>query len=406
MTDIENIQVENDNAAMRDALDSVQEVKVGDIVQCEVLALEERQAVVSILGTGVEGVVPLKELSTIPTEDINEVVKVGDILDVVVITSIGKDKENGSYLLSKRRLDAREIWAGIETSLENNETIEALVTNVVRGGLIVDVGVRGFVPASMVESHFVSDFNEYKGQTMTVKIIEIEPSENRLILSHKAVLEEEAQKNKEEFLANLKEDDILTGKVARITNFGAFVNLIGGIDGLVHVSEMSHNHTTKPSDIVQVGEEVRVKVLSISADKSRVSLSIRALTDGPWDLVEEKAPVESVFTGVIKRLTSFGAFVEILPGVEGLVHISQISHKHIATPHEVLEVGQTVTVKVLEVNPLERRLALSIKALEEKEVEPVEVVEKYVMPEESTGFTLGDILGKELENAAKIDSED
>lgn len=406
MTDVENIQVENDNAAMRDALDSVQEVKVGDIVQCEVLALEERQAVVSILGTGVEGVVPLKELSTIPTEDINEVVKVGDILDVVVITSIGKDKENGSYLLSKRRLDAREIWAGIETSLENNETIEALVTNVVRGGLIVDVGVRGFVPASMVESHFVSDFNEYKGQTMTVKIIEIEPSENRLILSHKAVLEEEAQKNKEEFLANLKEDDILTGKVARITNFGAFVNLIGGIDGLVHVSEMSHNHTTKPSDIVQVGEEVRVKVLSISADKSRVSLSIRALTDGPWDLVEEKAPVESVFTGVIKRLTSFGAFVEILPGVEGLVHISQISHKHIATPHEVLEVGQTVTVKVLEVNPLERRLALSIKALEEKEVEPVEVVEKYVMPEESTGFTLGDILGKELENAAKIDSED
>ncbi|WP_314059483.1 30S ribosomal protein S1 [uncultured Vagococcus sp.] len=406
MTDVENIQVENDNAVMRDALDSVQEVKVGDIVQCEVLALEERQAVVSILGTGVEGVVPLKELSTIPTEDINEVVKVGDILDVVVITSIGKDKENGSYLLSKRRLDAREIWAGIETSLENNETIEALVTNVVRGGLIVDVGVRGFVPASMVESHFVSDFNEYKGQTMTVKIIEIEPSENRLILSHKAVLEEEAQKNKEEFLANLKEDDILTGKVARITNFGAFVNLIGGIDGLVHVSEMSHNHTTKPSDIVQVGEEVRVKVLSISADKSRVSLSIRALTDGPWDLVEEKAPVESVFTGVIKRLTSFGAFVEILPGVEGLVHISQISHKHIATPHEVLEVGQTVTVKVLEVNPLERRLALSIKALEEKEVEPVEVVEKYVMPEESTGFTLGDILGKELENAAKIDSED
>ena len=406
MTDVENIQVENDNAVMRDALDSVQEVKVGDIVQCEVLALEERQAVVSILGTGVEGVVPLKELSTIPTEDINEVVKVGDILDVVVITSIGKDKENGSYLLSKRRLDAREIWAGIETSLENNETIEALVTNVVRGGLIVDVGVRGFVPASMVESHFVSDFNEYKGQTMTVKIIEIEPSENRLILSHKAVLEEEAQKNKEEFLANLKEDDILTGKVARITNFGAFVNLIGGIDGLVHVSEMSHNHTTKPSDIVQVGEEVRVKVLSISADKSRVSLSIRALTDGPWDLVEEKAPVESVFTGVIKRLTSFGAFVEILPGVEGLVHISQISHKHIATPHEVLELGQTVTVKVLEVNPLDRRLALSIKALEEKEVEPVEVVEKYVMPEESTGFTLGDILGKELENAAKIDSED
>ncbi|MBP1040613.1 30S ribosomal protein S1 [Vagococcus sp. BWB3-3] len=408
MTEVENNQVENDNAAttMRDALESVQEVKVGDIVQCEVLALEERQAVVSILGTGVEGVVPLKELSTIPTEDINEIVKVGDILDVVVITSIGKDKENGSYLLSKRRLDAREIWAGIEASLENNETIEALVTDVVRGGLVVDVGVRGFVPASMVENHFVSDFNEYKGKTMTVKIIEIEPSENRLILSHKAVLQEEAKKNKEEFLANVKEGEILTGKVARITNFGAFVNLVEGVDGLVHVSEMSHSHIAKPHDIVSVGDEVTVKVLSVSPDEGRVSLSIRALTDGPWDNIEEKAPAGSILTGVIKRLTSFGAFVEIFPGVEGLVHISQISHKHIATPHEMLEEGQTVTVKVLEVHPIDRRLALSIKALEEKEVTPAEVEEEYVMPEESTGFTLGDILGKELESVSETDNDD
>lgn len=406
MTDVENKQVENDNATMRDALESVQEVKVGDIVQCEVLALEEKQAVVSILGTGVEGVIPLKELSTIPTEDINDVVKVGDILDVVVITTIGTDKENGSYLLSKRRLDAKEIWAGIETSLETNETIEALVTDVVRGGLVVDVGVRGFVPASMVENHFVSDFNEYKGRMLTVKIIEIEPSENRLILSHKAVVQEEAKKNKEEFLTNLAEGDVRSGKVARLTNFGAFINLAEGIDGLVHVSEMSHNHTAKPADICSVGDDVTVKVLSVLPAEGRISLSIKALTDGPWDDIEEKIPVGMVLSGIIKRLTSFGAFVEILPGVEGLVHISQISHKHIATPHEVLEVGQSVTVKVLEVNPGERRLALSIKVLEEKEGVAPEEKEEYVMPEESTGFTLGDILGKELEKVVDADTEE
>lgn len=395
----ENKQVENNNETMEAAMNSVQEVNVGDIVKGEVLAVEDKQVIVGIEGAGVEGVVPAKELSTTPVEDISELVKVGDRLDLVVITSIGKDKENGSYLLSKRRLDAKKIWEEIEEDFQAGKIIEAPVTNVVKGGLVVDVGVRGFVPASMVEDHFVADFSEYKGQTLAFKIIEIEPSENRLILSHKAVVEAEKESKKKDILAELHDGAIVSGKVARLTDFGAFVDL-GGIDGLVHVSEIAHQHVAKPSDLLTVGDDVTVKILSINPEEERVSLSIKETLAGPWEDIENKAAVGSVLDGLVKRLTSFGAFVEVFPGVEGLVHISQISHKHIATPHEVLQEGQEVQVKVLEINPEEHRIALSIKALEakpESQEEPKEVQE-YELPEENIGFTMGDILGDALKD--------
>lgn len=401
MTEFENNQVESGNESMEAALDNFQEVKVGDIVKGEVLAIEDKQAIVGIEGAGVEGVVPAKELSTLPVEDINEAVKVGDVLELVVISAIGKDKENGSYLLSKRRLDAKKVWEDIEKDFQEGKIIEAPVTNVVKGGLVVDVGVRGFVPASMVEDHFVADFEDYKGKTLTFKIVEIEPSENRLILSHKAVVEAEKAKQKEALLADLYEGQEVEGKVARLTDFGAFVDL-GGIDGLVHVSEISHGHVGKPSDVLSVGDTVNVRILSVDADKERVSLSIKNTLPGPWTNIEEQAAVGSVLTGTVKRLTSFGAFVEVFPGVEGLIHISQISHKHIATPHEVLQEGDEVQVKVLEVNPSEHRIALSIKALEKAENtnETQEVSEDdYQLPEESTGFTMGDILGDALKDS-------
>lgn len=392
-----NNQVEG-SQSMADALENFGEVKIGDVVKGEVLAIEDKQAIVGIEGAGVEGVVPAKELSTLPVEDINEIVKVGDVLELVVISSIGKDKENGSYLLSKRRLDAKKVWADIEQEFKDGKIIEAPVTDVVKGGLVVDVGVRGFVPASMVEDHFVADFSSYKGQTLAFKIVEIEPSENRLILSHKAIVEEEKAGKKQELLASLHEGDKVEGTVARLTDFGAFVDL-GGIDGLVHVSEISHSHIAKPSDALKVGDKVQVAVLSVDPDRERISLSIKDTLPGPWDNIEEKAAPGTVLDGTVKRLTSFGAFVEVFPGVEGLVHISQISHKHIATPHEVLTEGDQVQVKVLEVNPEEHRIALSIKALEEKPAdakEEVEETEDYVLPEETTGFSMGDILGAAL----------
>ncbi|WP_369669349.1 30S ribosomal protein S1 [Enterococcus faecium] len=403
-------QNQENNQSMEDAMKSVQEVKVGDVVKGEVLVIEDKQVIVGIEGAGVEGVVPAKELSTLPVEDISEVVKVGDVLDLVVISTIGKDKENGSYLLSKRRLDAKKVWEDIERDFQEGKVIEAPVTNVVKGGLVVDVGVRGFVPASMVEDHFVADFSDYKGKTLSFKIIEIEPSENRLILSHKAVVENEREEKKKEILSTIHEGDVLSGRVARLTDFGAFVDL-GGIDGLVHVSEISHSHVAKPSDVLAVNDDVNVKVLSINPEQERVSLSIKDTQPGPWSEIDTKAPVGTVLDGTVKRLTSFGAFVEVFPGVEGLVHISQISHKHIATPHEVLHEGDEVKVKVLEIHPEEHRIALSIKALEEKpasEEEPKNV-KSYELPEENTGFTMGDILGdalkEEVEEKATDDSE-
>ena len=384
---------------MEEALNSVQEIHIGDIVKGEVLAIEDKQVIVAILGTGLEGVIPAKELSTTPTDDLESLVKVGDELDLVVISRIGNDKENGSYLLSKRRLDAKKLWEEIEAKYAAGEIVDATITNVVKGGLVADLGIRAFIPASMVEDHFVKDFSKYKGQTLKCKIVEIEPSENRLILSHKVVAEEEKQKQKEAVFASIHKGDQIEGAVARLTNFGAFIDL-GGVDGLVHVSEISHTHVAKPSDVLKVGEKVNVLVLSVDPASDRISLSIKDTLPGPWDDIEDKAPVDSVLTGTVKRLTSFGAFVELFPGVEGLVHISQIAHKHIATPHEVLKEGEEVKVKVLEVSPENQRIALSIKALEEKPEPKVEEVvveeESYELPEESTGFTMGDILGEAL----------
>lgn len=386
---------EHMNEEMLNAMASVQEVKVGDLVQGEVLTIDDnKQAIVGIIGAGVEGVIPLKELSTIAVQNVTDVVNIGDIIDVVVISEIGKDKENGSYLLSKRRVDAKKVWEDIEKDFEAGRTIEAPVTDVVKGGLVVDAGVRGFVPASMVDVQFVSDFSDYKGKTLTFKIIEIEPSENRLILSRRTVLEAEKEIAKKEIMAKILPGDVVEGVVARLTNFGAFIDL-GGVDGLVHVSEISYSHVVKPEDVLSVGDKVTVKVLSIDPEKERISLSIKETLPGPWDNVESEAAVGSVLEGKVNRLTSFGAFVEILPGVEGLVHISQISHKHIATPHEALQEGQTVTVKVLDVSKENKRIGLSIKALEEKEDEVVVEEETYEIPEESTGFTLGDMINLE-----------
>lgn len=428
MSENENSQEKNE---LLDALNSVEEVNVGDVVKGEVLSIDDdKQVIVGIQGTGVEGVVPLKELSTQRVDDVNEAAKVGDVLDLVVISRIGSDKENGSYLLSHRRLEARKVWDDVEKEYEAGHTIKAPVTQVVKGGLVVDAGVRGFIPASMIDDHYVEDLNAYKGQELELKIIEIEPSENRLILSHRAVVEKQREAQREEALKTLQAGDVVEGKVARLTNFGAFVDL-GGIDGLVHVSEISYERVEKPADVLKVGQEVTVKILSVDADRERVSLSIKATLPEPWDGIEEKAPQGAVLDGKVKRLTSFGAFVEVFPGVEGLVHISQISHQHIATPNDVLKVGQEIKVKVLDVRPDEKRLALSIKALEEKpqtadddnESQPERrsnnnrrrnnnrdnrtASERSTAnaPEESTGFTLGDLIGDELKNAESNNDE-
>lgn len=387
---------------LEEALNSVKEVKVGDVVKGEVLTIDEsNQVIVGIENTGVEGVVPVRELS-VNADKVADTYKAGDMLDLVVIARIGSDKEGGSYLLSQRRLEARRVWNEIEDKFKAGETIKAPVTQVVKGGLVVDAGIRGFVPASMVSDHFVEDLNQFKGQELELKIVEIEPSDNRLILSRKELVQAEREAKRQAVMEKLVAGNVVEGKVARLTNFGAFIDL-GGVDGLVHVSEISYERVNKPADALKVGQEVKVKVLSVDAEKGRISLSIKQTLPEPWEQVPEQVAEGDVLEGTVKRLTSFGAFVEVLPGVEGLVHISQISHKHIATPNEVLTSGEKVQVKVLSVDAADHRLALSIKALQEKPaVEKKEAApkkeEKVEIPEEDTGFTLGDIVGDQLKD--------
>lgn len=363
----------------------------GDQVKGTVTKIEEKQVLVDIDGSKLDGIIPISELSSLHVEKASDVVNEGDVLDLIV-TKV----EEELLVLSKRKVDAEKAWEKLEERYQNGEIFDAEVNEIVKGGLVVDLGVRAFVPASMVEDHYVEDFAEYQGKTLSFKIVELDKEKNRLILSHRAVVEEEKKQERMNVLDQLSADQVLEGTVQRLTDFGAFVD-IGGVDGLVHISQLSHQHIDKPSEVVHEGEKVTVKVLSVDRDNERISLSIKETLPGPWENIAEKAPVGSVLEGTVKRLVSFGAFVEVLPGVEGLVHISQISHKHIGTPQEVLEEGQAVQVKVLDVNEDDQRLSLSIKELEEQG----DNNQDYELPEETSGFQLSDMIGDKLKDFNK-----
>ncbi|MED1468069.1 30S ribosomal protein S1 [Bacillus salipaludis] len=370
----------------------VRSFEVGDKVTGQVSKVEEKQVVVNLQDSKLDGIIPISELSSLHIEKASDVVSEGDELELEVLKV-----EEDALILSKRKVDALKAWDQLEKQFQNGEIIETEVKDVVKGGLVVDLGVRGFIPASLVEAYFVEDFSDYKGKNLTFKIVELDKEKNRLILSHRAVVEEEKGKKKQNLLDSLTAGQVIDGTVQRITDFGAFVD-IGGIDGLVHISQLSHEHVDRPTDVVQEGQKVQVKVLNVDRDNERISLSIKETLPGPWANISERAPKGSVFEGTVKRIVSYGAFVEVFPGVEGLVHISQIAHKHIATPHEVLKEGQEVKVKVLEVNEQEQRLSLSIKELLEKDVEENF---DYELPEESKGFQLGEVIGEQLKNLRK-----
>ncbi|MEK4851223.1 30S ribosomal protein S1 [Paenibacillus sp. FSL H7-0756] len=335
-------------------------LKKGDTVKGTIVKIEDNQAYVSI-GYKYDGVIPIRELSSVQLDNAAAAVEVGQEVECKVV-SINDNKE--SLVLSKRAIDSEKSWEDLEKYFASQESFEVTVADVVKGGLVADVGARGFIPASMVERHFVEDFSDYKGRTLRVKVKELDRENSKVILSAKEVLEEEFEANKQKIMAELSEGQIIEGTVQRLTQFGAFVD-VGGVDGLVHVSEIAWNHVEKPSDVVSEGDKVRVKVLKVDPEKGKISLSIKAAAPGPWDSAAGQINIGDVVTGEVKRLVNFGAFVELLPGVEGLVHISQISHKHIGTPHEVLKEGQEVQVKVLDFNPSEKRVSLSIKETEE-----------------------------------------
>lgn len=359
----------------------------GDRVTGKVTKIEDKSVTVEISGAPFDGVIPISELSSLHIETASDAVKEGDELELSIIKV-----EDDAFVLSKRKVDAEDAWDTLEEQFNNSVTITTEVKDVVKGGLVVDLGVRGFIPASLVEDHFVESFEDYKGRSMEFKIVEMDKEKNRLILSHRAVIQEEKSSKKEEILENLHEGQVLEGTVQRIASFGAFVDL-GGVDGLVHISQIAHGHVEKVSDVLKEGDKVQVKILAVDRDSERISLSIKETLAGPWEGIEDKAPKGAVLQGTVKRLVSYGAFVEVSPGVEGLVHISRISHDHIGTPNEVLSEGQNVEVKVLDVNPNDKRLSLSIKDLTDK-VE--DTYDGYEMPEEPSGFSISDVIGDQL----------
>ncbi|MDR0297447.1 MAG: 30S ribosomal protein S1 [Streptococcaceae bacterium] len=393
-------------------LNSVGDVKPRDVVKGEILSVADDQATVSIVGTGVEGVLTLREITNERDADINDFVKAGDVLELLVLQAIkGKESEGANiYLLSLKRLEARKAWKELENEIGSIVSVKVLKS--VKGGLSVEYkGVRGFIPASMIDTFFVRDTKKFEGEELQAKIMEIDVTENRFILSRRAVVEEARKEQMAAAFEQLNEGDILEGTVARVTDFGAFIDL-GGIDGLVHISELSHGRLKKPHEVVKVGEQVNVKILKLDPEAGRVSLSLKAAQPGPWDGIEQKIVPGDVLDGKVKRVTDFGAFVEVLPEIEGLVHVSQISWDHVEKPADVLKAGEEVQVKVLDIKPAEERISLSIKALQErpasaddsssnkgerKERKPrarkSEPRPSYDLPETESGFTLADAFG-------------
>ncbi|MEI3604720.1 30S ribosomal protein S1 [Pseudogracilibacillus sp. SE30717A] len=368
--------------------ESNNELQVGSTVTGTVVKVDEKQVLVDI-GQKSEGIIPISELSNLHVENPNDVVKDGEELTLKV-----KKVEDEEIILSKKMVDAEKAWEELQEKYDNNETFVTEVKEVVKGGLVVDVGLRGFIPASLVETYFVEDFSDYKNKSLEVKIVDLDKEQNRIILSHRAVIEEEQSKKKAEILESLEPGHVVEGTVQRITDFGAFVD-IGGVDGLVHISELAHTHVDKVSDVLSEGDKIKVEVLSVDLDNDRISLSYKNTLPGPWSGIEERIKEGDKVKGIVKRLVNFGAFVEIEDGVEGLVHISQIANRHIGTPEEVLEVGQEITAKVLSVDEGEQRISLSIKEIElDKEKGEIE---QYEREEESSSFQLGDMIGDKLD---------
>ena len=399
---------ENSNQFL-DALKQMQGVEVGDIVDVEVLDVEDGQIDVGVENAGVEGVITRREYTSDRNADLRDLVKPGDKFKALVLRRAGGDKENGEFFFSVTRLKEREAYDKLQKDFEEGKAIEGTVTSSVRGGLLVDVGTRGFLPASLISNRYVSDLKPYIGKTMKLKITEIDPNKNRLILSHKDLVEEEREEAFDKVASQLVVGDVIEGKVSRLTNFGAFID-VGGVDGLVHISEISYKHVDKPSDVLKAGQDVKVKVIGIDNDRHRISLSIKQTEPSPFEQATADLNEGDIFEGEVKSLTNFGAFVEVTDGIQGLVHVSEISNKHVDKPSDVLKVGQTVKVKVLNIDPSDRRISLSIKAADSNASSSdnhssrphrsrnENSVNKKYMGDNDNGFALGDIIGDQLKD--------
>ena len=342
---------------LREAIEaSLRDFKEGDIVDGEVVKIDRDEVLLDI-GYKSEGVIPAKELSIRHDVNPNEVVKVGDHVEALVLQ---KEDKEGRLILSKKRAQYERAWGRIEEVMQSGTTIKGPVIEVVKGGLILDIGLRGFLPASLVDLRRVRDLHPFVGTELEAKIIELDRNRNNVVLSRRAFLEESQSEGRKKFLESLQKGERRTGSVSSIVNFGAFVDL-GGVDGLVHVSELSWKHVDHPSEVVQVGQEVEVEVLDVDLERERVSLSLKATQEDPWKEFERKYQAGEIIDGQVTKLVPFGAFVRVAHGIEGLVHISELSDQHVESPEAVLSVGDEVRVKVIEVDVPRRRISLSMR---------------------------------------------
>ena len=387
--------------------ENLKSIRRGEIVTGTVVQINENEVLVDVGGKS-EGIIPLNELSLVNTGDPLEGINVGDKIEVQVLRV---ENEDGNPVLSKKRADRRVAWESLEEAFENGTELKGKVIEVVKGGLLVDVGVRGFVPASLVERGYVADLNQYLDQELRMKVIEIDRGKNKVVLSQKAILDEEYEIQRNETWESLEEGQTRKGIVRRLTNFGAFVDL-GGVDGLLHVSEIAWGRVEHPADVLSEGQELDVMVLGVDREGGKVSLGLKQLQQNPWEVAAEKYPPGTIVEGKVLRIAPFGAFVEVEPGVEGLVHISQLADEHVEKTEDVVSVGEVIPVKILSVDPEAQRMSLSIRQAKEKEKKqeekPVEkprepkppkkkeIVEQTSYTEEESGFTFGDLIDPEI----------
>ena len=364
--------------------DGIKKLEQDSIIQGTIVGIRQGEVFVDI-GYKAEGIISLAELAYPVPENAADVVTEGQVIDVYVLDT---DTQDGAIKLSKVKADQIVAWDKLESALDNEQTVEGKVVEVVKGGLRIAVlGINGFMPASMVDLHFTEDLSTFMNQTFTLMPIEVDRAKKRVVLSRRVVLEKERQRQEKETLATLAVGQSLTGTVKRIVDFGAFVD-IGGIDGLVHISDLSWHRVKTPHEIVSIGEEVKVIVLKIDPAGKRVSLSLKQTGNDPWLDVVEQFSINQIVTVEISKIMTFGAFAELVPGVEGLIHVSELSDQRVQKVEDFVSLGQQVTVKILDINKENKRIALSIsKAQEDAEREEYG---DYLGTQQSTGLTLGD----------------
>ncbi|HVM13041.1 MAG TPA: 30S ribosomal protein S1 [Egibacteraceae bacterium] len=390
---------------------TIKEFDDGSIVEGVIVKVDPEECLLDI-GYKSEGVIPSRELSIKHDIDPHEVVAVGDVIEALVLQ---KEDKDGRLILSKKRAQYERAWGKIEEIYNNDSTVTGTVIEVVKGGLILDIGLRGFLPASLVEMRRVRDLHPFVGRELECKVIELDKNRNNVVLSRRKFLEETQSEFRKEFLETLQKGEVRKGTVSSIVNFGAFVDL-GGVDGLVHVSELSWKHIDHPGEVVEVGNEVEVEVLDVDLSRERVSLSLKATQEDPWRQFARQHYVGEFIEGHVTKLVPFGAFVKVDEGIEGLVHISELAEAHVELPEQVAKVNDVVTVKIIDIDDARRRISLSLKQAVKagygSEPEIVEQEPSYAgasdaapEDEDATSGAVGAALSAALQQRSEADAE-